>query len=308
MESLPVELVIQILGYSLAVHPVPSSILRVASSWREIGQTILHTNIEISSLTQLYHFRTSKLSCKPRSFALRLAGGAVDFTRQLPTSWTASLDEPVEVHNEDIRNRVSMSGGIFGCLRLAFAHCPDVEAVHLRLNSHTNDPHIEMIYSALCLINPRIFEWAGPDPEYHWSTAIVTRAAEPLVRAIRGWANLEDLSLRNVHFPQPPCQTSFVGAFMFHRHPHLQRVTIGQAVFLSPTTVTAMVIAVPSLQELVLEDAYLGSIWERRVRAEEIMENVRHLDKDHPHRIRVTTVVHCHTKLERTIGGDQADF
>ena len=188
MESLPIEIVIQILTYGLAVHPVPSSILRVASHWRDIGQTILHTHIEISSLTQLYLFRTSKLSCKPRSFALRLVGGAVDFTRQSPTLWTAPLDESVEVHNEDIRNRVSMSGGIFGCLRFAFFRCPDVEEVHLRLNSHTSDPHIEMIHSALCLVkyvssrstdsaslilrSPRKFEWTGPDPEHHWSTAV----------------------------------------------------------------------------------------------------------------------------------------
>lgn len=145
MESLPIELAVQILTYSLAVHPVPSSILRVSSRWRDIGQKILHTNIEISSLTQLYLFRSSTLSCKPRSFALRLVGSAVDFTRQLPTSWATPFDE-------DIRNRVSMSGGIFGCLRRAFAQCLDVEEVHLRLNSHTSDPHIEMIYSAFCLI------------------------------------------------------------------------------------------------------------------------------------------------------------
>ena len=152
MESLPIELVIQILTYSLAVHPVPSSILRISSRWRDIGQTILHTNIEISSLTQLYLFKTAKLSCPPRSFALRLVGGAVDFTRQSPTSWITQLNEPSEIYNEDIRNRVSMSGGIFGCLRRAFARCLDVEEVYLRLNSHTSDPHIEMIYSALCLI------------------------------------------------------------------------------------------------------------------------------------------------------------
>jgi len=152
MDSLPIELVIQILTYGLAVHPVPSSILRVSSRWRDIGQTILHTNIEISSLTQLYLFRASNLSCKPRSFALRLVGSAVDFTRQSPTSWTTPLDESPEVYNEDIRKRVSMSGGIFGCLRRAFAQCLDVEEVYLRLNSHTSDPHIEMIFSAFCLI------------------------------------------------------------------------------------------------------------------------------------------------------------
>jgi len=152
MESLPIELVIQILTFSLAVHPVPSSILRVASRWRDIGQTILHTNIEISSLTQLYLFRTSALSCKPRSFTLHLVSGAVDSTRQSPTPWTTPLDESFEVHNEDILNRVSMSGGIFGCLKRAFAQCLDVEEVHLRLNSHASDPHIDMIYSAFCLI------------------------------------------------------------------------------------------------------------------------------------------------------------
>ena len=152
MESLPIELAIQILTYGLAVHPVPSSILRVSSRWRDIGQIILHKNIQISSLTQLYLFRTSELSCEPQSFVLRLAGDAVDFTRQVRTSWATPMNESVEVHNEDIRNRVSMSGGIFGCLRHAFAQCPDVEEVHLLLNSHTSDPHIEMIYSALCLI------------------------------------------------------------------------------------------------------------------------------------------------------------
>ena len=152
MESLPIELAIQILTYGIAVHPVPSSILRVSSRWRDIGQTILHKNIQISSLTQLYLFRASKLSCKPRSFALRLPGDAVDFTRQLHAPWATPLDESVEVHNQDIRNRVSVSGGIFGCLRHAFARCQDVEEVHLRLNSHTSDPHIEMIHSALCLI------------------------------------------------------------------------------------------------------------------------------------------------------------
>lgn len=68
-----------------------------------------------------------------------------------------------------------------------------------------------------------------------------------------------------------------------------------------------MVIAVPSLQELVLEDAYLGRKWEQRVRAEEITQSVQHLDKDHPHRIRVTTVVHCQVRLERIVGGDRAD-
>lgn len=133
---------------------------------------------------------------------------------------------------------------------------------------------------------------------------IVSRAAEPLVRAIRGWKSLEDLSLRSLHFPQPPCQTSLVGAFMFHPHPQLRRVTIGQATFLSPTTVTAMVIAIPSLQELVLEDTYLGRKWERRVRAEEIIQSVQHLNKDHPHRIRVTTVVQCQSRLERIVDGD----
>ena len=69
-------------------------------------------------------------------------------------------------------------------------------------------------------------------------------------------------------------------------------------------TITAMVIAVPSLQELVLEDAYLGTKWEQRVRTEEIIQSVQHLDRDHPHRVRITTVVHCQAKLERIVDGD----
>ena len=69
-----------------------------------------------------------------------------------------------------------------------------------------------------------------------------------------------------------------------------------------------MVIAIPSLQEFALEDAYLERKWERRVRAEEIIQTVKHLDEDHPHRIRVTTIVHCQVRLERNIGNDRADI
>ena len=72
-------------------------------------------------------------------------------------------------------------------------------------------------------------------------------------------------------------------------------------------SITAMVIAIPSLQEFVLEDAYLERKWERRVSAEEITQTVQHLDKDHPHRIRVATVVHCQARLERVVGSDRAD-
>ena len=71
--------------------------------------------------------------------------------------------------------------------------------------------------------------------------------------------------------------------------------------------VTAMVIAIPSLQEFILEDAYSEQKWERRVRAEEVIQGVQHLDKDHPLRIRVTTVVHCQARLQRIVGGEQAD-
>jgi len=69
-----------------------------------------------------------------------------------------------------------------------------------------------------------------------------------------------------------------------------------------------MVIAIPSLQEFVLEDAYLGRKWDRRVGGEEIIQSVQHLDKDHPHRIRVATVVDCQARLERVEGGDRADI
>ena len=95
---------------------------------------------------------------------------------------------------------------------------------------------------------------------------------------------------------------------MFHPHPYLRQVTIAQAIFLNPMTVTAMVVAIPSLQEFVLEDAYSERKWERRVRAEEIIQSMQHLDKDHPRRIRVTTVVHCQARLERIVGSDQADI
>lgn len=80
---------------------------------------------------------------------------------------------------------------------------------------------------------------------------------------------------------------------------------IGQAVFLNPGSVASLVIAVPSLENVILEDSYTSSIWGPRLRVSDVLLSSAHLDENDPRKERISAVVECTARLERIVGGDR---
>lgn len=68
-----------------------------------------------------------------------------------------------------------------------------------------------------------------------------------------------------------------------------------------------MVLMIPSLQVLTLEDAYTSSIWGPRVRDSDIITELKHLSDQDPRKKRIQDVVKCTVRLERIVGGDRGD-
>ncbi|KAG8781145.1 hypothetical protein FRC15_008985 [Serendipita sp. 397] len=309
-QTLPIEVIISILTLSLDVHPIPSNILRVHSTWNKALAPILTSHIRLGSLTQLYFFvKTSKLHGKPKAFSLRLPGGSIHFTGRARAEATLAAfnsghaEEKAE--SDWIKAKIIDNGGIWACLRLALLKCPVVERISLQLHSFLSDPDLPKITNALNIVNPRSFKWTGPDPGHHISAAIVPKATEHLFRAIKSWTKLEQLTLTNVSFPSPPSICVLTGAFAFHSHPVLREIHIGQAVFVTPESVAALIMNISSLETLTLEDTYSASIWEARIRQGNVLATLKYLNDDDERKKRVNQVLRCTARLERIIGGDR---
>jgi hypothetical protein len=69
--------------------------------------------------------------------------------------------------------------------------------------------------------------------------------------------------------------------------------------------IASMVMNVPSLQNVILEDVYKASIWGNRVRHTDILSIFQYLKDDDPRKVRLGDVVTCTVRLERAAGGDR---
>lgn len=85
----------------------------------------------------------------------------------------------------------------------------------------------------------------------------------------------------------------------------LRTIHFCQAVFVSPGAICGLIMNIPSLQRLALEDAYLGGIWEARLRFADVADTLKHLDERDPRRERIVQVLECTVRLERIVGGDR---
>lgn len=146
---------IYILSIAMDVHPIPSSVLCVNSTWYKTLAPILHSHIHLASHLQLYSFsRTAKLCRPPKRFSLILSGGPVHFigrARDLTPESPYDTEDGSEIRIR-VMERILDAGGIWGCLRSAFLLCPDCEIVTLRLHSFISDPHLDLITAALSVI------------------------------------------------------------------------------------------------------------------------------------------------------------
>lgn len=159
MNKLPPELSQHILKIALDVHPVPSNILRVNKDWNEYLTPVLHGNIRLYTLTQLYRFiTTGRLTEMPKSFSIRLAGGfsLVHFTGTAKDEGTLeagihdTADKPDDL--KVIKMKILDKGGIWGCLKEALLKCNRVESVVLQMHSFVSDPNLPRITNCLGII------------------------------------------------------------------------------------------------------------------------------------------------------------
>lgn len=302
--DLPVELVADILELALESHPTPCEVLTVNSVFHNIGQQIIYTRLNFHSTQQLSLFATPNDPplYSPRTIDLKLSGGAADFEvfRLLEKVLRRCGGRQPEDSETDERVQVSL------------------ELLSLCLHSHTTDPHLRWVFHALSLTNPRSFSWTGPDPEHHFSTAIVPTATFHLFQAISTWTNIQHITLTNLSFPSEDSGLNCPPELnppkpLLPPLPSLRTLCLGQAVMLRPIAVAAMV-CLPgrdNLELVRLVDAYKESIWGARVRRSDIENAARALDtggdNDPDAFVSRRQVVRCEAKTERIMGGDRVE-
>jgi len=157
-----------------------------------------------------------------------------------------------------------------------------------------SDPNIVSLHSALLQVNPKEFLWTGPDPEHHFSIAIVPNAAVHLFSALRSWSNLAHLTLTNLSFPSvrgahgihtlsealgiPETASTLFPSFMsdisLRGAGRLETLVLSKVTFLDPLEIARIAYAspalFPALHTIRIVDAYQGSIWGPRVRDSDV--------------------------------------
>ncbi|KAN0105651.1 hypothetical protein V8E52_010826 [Russula decolorans] len=299
--DLPPELLIRVLDIATAVHPIPAHVLVLNRFIYGIAAPILYRNLYLPSISAIARFPAviwgSKTVGKPSTITVNLAGAEVgrgvfrDLLRLLSTTRFP----------RDVTNLTRLE---LGDLRLC---------LHSTNDGDTDDKSLR----ALEFVDPQRFIWTGPDPEHHFSIAIVASAVNALFERFRVWTRLQDLHLANIAFPRD-------AEGLFPTLPTLRTLYLGQAT-LFPVVPLAGFLCDPqmnSLEVVRLVDCYVESIWGPRVRRadlERVVVQTQHggmpsVGDDtrcggHCDTVldRIRTIVRCEALTERIIGGDRAD-
>ncbi|KAG8875146.1 hypothetical protein FRB97_005380 [Tulasnella sp. 331] len=289
MDIIPVELLEEILAVSLHVHPCPSHILCVQSSWRAISQPILHSHIVMRSFSQICRIEQSlkdRIKTRPQ-----IAPKSLLFSKEISTT-TPTLLKRISNLLLDLDTR-------------------NLKTLRLAVNSHVHTA--TWAYDGFKCVNPQIFEWCSPDPDHQLSVAIVPRIALMMSSSISTWSNLVSLKLTNVN-----CTGCNPFLHLHHTtHPNLRYICLGQSVWVTPSAALFPAITLPLLEKLTLVDVYLASIWQRRLRLsdlKEVWENI----SDHstelsfwgvskPDWDTLKTRIECKVERQRLEGGDHGE-
>ncbi|KAG2159450.1 uncharacterized protein EDB93DRAFT_1237569 [Suillus bovinus] len=187
-----------------------------------------------------------------------------------------------------------------------------LEILSLKLHSYSRDSSHHVFEEALSIANPRVFRWTGPDPDHHFSTAIVAPVASRLCRTFGIWSNIQDITVTNITFSVESDDSVMP---LLPEIPGLRTLYVGQATFLSAGSVAALfcVNRMASLERVRLVDAYCESIWGSRIRRSDIEKAVQIImfpqDAAQYEGVlsRIRNILTCEKKTERIIGGDRVE-
>lgn len=133
------------------------------------------------------------------------------------------------------------------------------------------------------------------------------------------WTAVEHIKLANISFPSytlrtflPPTLGSEQRFSIFSTMLSLRTLYIGQATFLLPNSIAAMICLEeePQLEQMRLVDTYKESIWGRRIRRTDIEKAALEMELTIPREValeRIRRIVKCEAQNERVIGGDRAE-
>ncbi|KAG2130127.1 hypothetical protein BD769DRAFT_651582 [Suillus cothurnatus] len=294
--DLPPEILFLIIAYTLSGGSVPSNILCVNHQFRNAGVEWLYRNLCFRSPEQLRLFAQTS-----ENTGVVLRSVTVDLTGKFTRS------------------------DVWQHLREALCRCRDrtkklglgqkqiqLEALCLRLHSYSRDTSHHVFEEALSVANPRIFRWTGPDPDHHFSTAIVAPVASRLCRIFGTWSNIQDITVTNITFSVDQDNSAIP---LFPEIPGLRTLYVGQATFLSPGSVAAIfcVNRMPNLERVRLVDAYCESIWGSRIRRSDIEKAAQIImfSQDEAQYegvlLRIRKLLTCEKKTERITGGDRVE-
>jgi len=185
MYTLPYELAERIIQLSLFIHPIPSNIARVSSTWAEIALPLLHERIHLTSLEHLRLFaahshshsrpksnadvedvRPLRCSARGREVEIRLPGGTPSqgmwaMIRRALARCQCCVKMRPEMHDpsscagrleaspRDERYHDDDARTVVVASNFKKRCCRGVRELRLCLNSHMNDPDLPLIYPAL---------------------------------------------------------------------------------------------------------------------------------------------------------------
>jgi len=318
--DLPIEMISQILSFTLVDHNRPGDLLAVHSSFLAVALPLLHSQVSLRSFDNLERFTDKRhganLSRIPTSLDIQLPGGQVNkrlwvvlrkvFQRCMPPH-LAALDSPASSDDDETSSTTSSGSED----NLVYYGRQQLEHVRLSLNSLASDPSLKVLSKALAVLDPTSFSWSGPDPDHNFSCAIVPAATDQLFRGLTSWTNLSHLSLSAISFSR--CRGRSLLSLSPQRHPNLKKVTIQRAVFILPGYVASCAIQCSeTLEEFLLVDAYQESIWGPRVRKADVEQAVTSGQIEHDGAVDKSTalglvrqLVRCEARTERLEGGDR---
>ncbi|KAG9043191.1 hypothetical protein FS837_009882 [Tulasnella sp. UAMH 9824] len=186
----------------------------------------------------------------------------------------------------------------------------NLEIVKLNVHSHKGEGGV---FGAFKLINPVVFEWLSPDFEHQVSVSITGTAAGGLVLACATrWTRLQRIKLTGLTCEGYSIFDAFDGAVQ----PNLSHIEIAQAVQVKPLNIVSALARSPNLIDVRLVDVYMGSIWEKRLRMEDLRKALEMTEQDPSLRKQnekeltwnaLVQRVKCVVQKQRLEGGDRGE-